>query len=510
MSGKVTLIGAGPGDPGLMTLRGREALAEADVVVCDALVGPGVLGMIPDAARLIYAGKRASHHAMPQQEINRVLLEEALAGNNVVRLKGGDPFLFGRGGEELELLSEHDVPFEVVPGVTSAFSVPALNGIPVTHRDYCASVHVITGHRRAGEPYDIDFAALVNARGTLVFLMGLSALHDIAEGLLRAGMSPDTPAAVLERGATARQRRISAPLGELEAACEAARAVTPAIIIVGEVCSLAERFAWLEKKPLFGTRVIVTRPRELVSGLAKLLRQDGAEVIELPAIRTEPVKDDAPVLDAIRTLEAHGYDWLVFTSPSGVRIFMEKLMQVSDLRALCGVKLAVIGEGSRSALRQYGLRADFMPSVYDGETLGRELRQILPPGSRLLIPRAAIGNPELIRELGDGLSITDLATYDTVYTQSRAIDAAALIEAGEIDFCVFTSASTVRGFAGGVPGVDFSRVNAVCIGRQTAAAARALGMRTWVSDEATLKSLAACVRRAAGERNEMSERSSHP
>ena len=496
MSGKVTLIGAGPGDPGLFTLRGQEALSEADVVVYDALVGPGVLGMIPEDARLIYVGKRASHHAMRQEDINRVLLEEAKAGHNVARLKGGDPFLFGRGGEELELLAENGIPFEVIPGVTSAFSVPALNGIPVTHRDYCASVHVITGHRRAGESYDIDFSALVKAGGTLIFLMGLSALHDIAAGLMAAGMPADTPAAVLEKGATARQRRISAPLGRLEAVCEAARAQTPAIIVAGEVCELAERFAWLERKPLFGKRIIVTRPRELVSGLAKLLRRDGAEVIELPAIRTVPVQDEGPVLEAIRRLEGGGFGWLVFTSPSGARIFLEKLTEVSDLRALSGVKLAAIGEGTRKALKQYGLRADFMPSVYDGETLGRELKPLLPKGARVLIPRAAIGNPELIRELGGDFDITDLATYDTVYAESRVIDAKALIDAGEIDYCVFTSASTVRGFAAGAPGVDFSKVNAVCIGRQTAAAAREYGMNIHISEKATLESLVECVRRA--------------
>lgn len=499
VAGKVWLVGAGPGDPGMMTLRGREVLAGADVVVYDALVGPGVLGMIPPEAKLIYVGKRASAHAMAQADINRVLLSEALEGRKVVRLKGGDPFLFGRGGEELELLAERGVDFEVVPGVTSAIAVPACNGIPVTHRDCCSSVHIVTGRRRAGEPCDIDFEALVRTGGTLVFLMGVAALGDIAAGLLAAGMAPDTPAAVLEKGATARQRRIAAPLGGIAAACREAGAQTPAIIVVGAVCALAERFAWVEKKPLFGVRAIVTRPRELVSGLAELLRQRGAEVLELPAIRVAAVADQTPVAAAIRSLEAGGFDWLVFTSPSGVRIFMERLFELSDMRALAGVKLAAIGEGTRKALAQYGLRADFLPSVYDGETLGRELRAACRPGDRLLIPRAAIGNPELIRELGDGLRITDLPTYDTLYEQSPVIDAAAMVNRGDIDFCVFTSASTVRGFAAGAAGADFAKVNAVCIGRQTAAAARALGMRVWISDKATLSSLADCVEKAARE-----------
>ena len=500
MTGKVWLVGAGPGDRGLMTLRGREVLEQADVVVYDALVGPGVLSMIPEKARLIFAGKRSSNHFMKQSETNRVLLEEALAGNRVVRLKGGDPFLFGRGGEELELLVEHGVPFEIVPGVTSAFAVPAYNGIPVTHRDYCSSVHVITGHRREGEAYDIDFEALARTGGTLIFLMGIAALPDIMGGLMAAGMDGDTPAAVLEKGTTARQRRVLATVATLENACAAAKVQTPAIIVVGKVCALAEQFAWYERRPLSGARVIVTRPRQLVSGLAGLLRQQGAEVLELPAIRTAPVADRAPVLEAIRRLESHGYDWLVFTSPTGVKVFMDLLAEESDLRSLSGVKLAVIGEGSRKALRQYGLRADFMPSVYDGETLGRELRDTAKPGERMLIARAAIGNPELIRELGDGFEVTDLATYDTFYEKSPVLDAAALIDGGDIDFCVFTSASTVRGFAAVAEGADLTKVNAVCIGRQTAAEAEKRGMRVWISEKATLEALVECVKRAALEK----------
>ncbi len=497
MTGKVWLVGAGPGDPGLLTLRARRALEQADVVVYDALVGPGVLGMIPDTARLIFAGKRSSHHYMKQSDTNRVLLEEALAGNSVVRLKGGDPFLFGRGGEELELLCQHGVPFEVVPGVTSAFAVPAYCGIPVTHRDCCSSVHVITGHRREGQDYDIDFDALVRTGGTLVFLMGVAALHDIASGLMRAGMSPDMPAAVLEKGTTARQRRISATISTLEDACTAAQVQTPAIIVVGRVCALAEDFKWFERKPLSGVRAVVTRPRELSSGLAEMLRREGAEVLELPAIRTVPIRDKG-IDDAVRRLEQGGFDWLVFTSPSGVRVFMDRLIELSDLRALSGVRLAAIGEGSRRALKQYGLRSDFMPTVYDGETLGRELRDVCAPGSRILIPRAAIGNPELIEELrkGPGFDVTDLPTYDTEYARSRTVDVAALLDAGEIDFCVFTSASTVRGFAAGVPDADFTKVNAVCIGRQTAEAARQYGMRVRVAEKAALEALVQCVKDA--------------
>ena len=504
MTGKVWLVGAGPGDPGLFTLRGREVLSQADVVVYDALVGPGVLTMIPEAARLIYAGKRAGNHALAQEVINRILMEEAQKGRNVVRLKGGDPFLFGRGGEELELLAAHGIPFEVVPGVPSALAVPAYQGIPVTHRDLCSSVHFITGHRRKGTDLDIDFPALVRTGGTLVFLMGAAALPDICRGLLEAGMDENTPAAVLERGSTARQRRIGGTLGTLEGICGKTEVRTPAVIVVGQVCALAEDFAWYEKRPLAGVRVLVTRPKERSAELSGLLRQRGAEVIEVPAIRTVPIADNKALTDRIHKLEKKGYDWLVFTSPSGVHIFFDALFECSDVRALGGVKVAVIGQGSKDALAEYGVKADFVPSVYDGETLGRELAEILSPDARVLIPRAAIGNRELVEELSkvQGVAIDDIPTYDTLPVTSPVIDETSLLEAGEVDFVVFTSASTVRSFAAGLEPMDLSRVNAVCIGKQTQAAAESFGMRTWTARQAGIEALADCVEQAAAQRKE--------
>ena len=495
MKGKVWLVGAGPGDVGLMTLKGREALQQADVVVYDALVGDGILALIPEGARRIFAGKRAGNHFLRQEETNRVLLEEALAGNRVVRLKGGDPFLFGRGGEELELLAAHGVPFEIVPGVTSAFAAPAYFGIPVTHRDYCASVHVITGHRRDGAVRDIDYEALVRTGGTLIFLMGIAALPELCEGLLKAGMAPDTPAAVLEKGTTAAQRRIPATLSTLAQACEGARVQTPALIVVGRVCALAERFAWRDALPLSGVKALVTRPRELISGMAALLRERGAEVVELPAIRTVPLADDGRLQAAMEKLASGGYDWAVFTSPSGVRIFMQKLLAERDIRAMAGVKLAAIGDGSRRELLKYGLRCDFVPSVFDGETLGRELAGVCEPGARILIPRAAIGNRALIEGLmgGRGLEIDDIPTYDTQY----AVDGDARSVMDGVDFVVFTSASTVKGFAAGMAGLDMTGVRAVCIGAQTRQAAQALGMKTWMAKRATLEALADAVEEAA-------------
>ncbi len=590
MTGKVWLVGAGPGDRGLFTLKGLEVLQNAEVVVHDALIGDEVLTLIPEDAVKINVGKRASHHRMEQEQINRTLLEQAQAGKRVVRLKGGDPFLFGRGGEELELLAEHNIPFEVVPGVTSAFAVPAYNGIPVTHRDFTSSVHIITGHRRASKGPDvsadkypaagtgtgtaadkngsfgtgtgtaadkkesagtgkgdadslgIDYEALVRTHGTLIFLMGLSNLPAIMKGLLLAGIDPDLPAAVLERGTTARQKRVLATVSTLEQEAARSQIQAPAIIVVGEVCRLADSFAWAEKRPLAGKKILLTRPKELISEMAVRLRRAGAEVLEMPAIETVPIEPN-PALDRkMAELRAGDKrpDWIIFTSPSGVRIFMERLLSEQDIRVLAGIKIAVIGEGSAKKLRTYGIRADFMPSVYDGETLGRELARKIrqesaeaelqkpaeekihsfaeenvhysaeetlqksaepDPPVRILIPRAAIGNPELTEELqkAGNVEISDIAIYDTRYVSPELIDVPAQIRKGEIDYAVFTSASTVRGFSAVMKDTDLSGFKAICIGRQTRAAAEARGMETRMAEKATLGALVEAVMRCAAE-----------
>ena len=507
MSGKVWLVGAGPGDAGLFTLKGKEVLENADVVVYDALVGAGILSMIPEKAELIFAGKRSGNHYLKQEDTNRVLLEEAQKGKNVVRLKGGDPFLFGRGGEELELLAENDIPFEIVPGITSAFAVPAYNGIPVTHRDFCSSVHVITGHKRGNNTYDIDFKALVDTKGTLVFLMGIAALPDLTKGLLDAGMDPDMPTAILERGTTADQHRITGTLGTIVDICSRTTVLTPAIIVVGKVVKLNEDFAWFEKRPLAGVKVCVTRPKELISTMSSLLRKEGAEVLEMPAIAVKPVEDKAPVEAAIEDLSAGKYQWIVFTSPSGVRNFMDELFAKADIRALASVRIASIGKGSEKALNGYGLKSDFIPSVYDGETLGKELAEKLEEGDKVLIPRAAIGNPQLVEELKKKANVTvdDIATYDTVYETSHVLDEHAAMESNPFDLAVFTSASTVKGFTESLKGMDFTKVNAVCIGKQTEAAAKGYGMKTWTASKATLKDLVECVKIAAKELKEERE-----
>lgn len=490
MAGKVWLVGAGPSDIGLLTIKGKEVLEHAEVVVYDALVGAGILSLIPPEAEKINAGKRASHHLIRQEDTNRILLNKALEGKRVVRLKGGDPFLFGRGGEELELLSEYGIPYEVVPGVTSAISVPAYCGIPVTHRDFCSSVHIITGHKKKNQPLDINFKGLTEAGGTLVFLMGISNLKEICDGLIQGGMRPDMPAAVLQKGATAEQRTLVADLATLPRRAEEEKVEMPAIIVVGEVCSLSEKFAWREKLPLFGCRVAVTRPRERQGTLSNKLRELGAQVIEMPTISTHKIQNNPALEQAVAEIET--YHWVAFTSPAGVNVFFERLFAAGkDIRCLAGVKFAVIGGGTAKELRTYGILADVMPEVYDAEHLGMALCGHVNPGDRILIPRAKIGTASLIQELNkaQGVEVIDLPVYDTVYETPEVPDICSEFTSHPQTVAVFTSASTVKGFAAAAGDLDLTKVTALCIGKQTAQQAESCGMKTRIAEKATIDAL---------------------
>lgn len=485
MTGKVYLIGAGPSDVGLLTIKGKEILQKAQVVVYDRLVGAGILALIPKEAEVIDVGKRAGNHTMPQENINQLLLEKAQQGKQVVRLKGGDPFLFGRGGEELELLLEHDIPFEIVPGVTSAISVPAYNGIPVTHRDYTSSVHIITGHKKLGERLELDFEAFVRLKGTLVFLMGVSALSDICQGLIDAGMRQDMPAAILQQGTTAGQKKIIATVSTLSQEVKKQEIQTPAIIVVGKVCTLGNSFGWYEKKPLFGKKILVTRPKERSGILSGKLREAGAEVVEMPTISTVPIMENKGLEELSKLSE---YQYLVFTSPAGVNIFFDILKQQKmDIRSIGDARLAAIGAGTQKELEQRGLICDLMPEIYDGVHLGMLLGETAKCGEKILIPRAKEGNPQLIQEIEkrSEAKVTDLPIYETVYETVR-------FEPENIDMAVFTSASTVKGFAQAVRYMDFKEIQAVCIGKQTEAAAKKLGMNTITAKEATIDSLVEC------------------
>lgn len=515
--GKVWLVGAGPGDAGLLTLRGREVLEKAQSVVYDALVGDGILGWIPEGAEQIYVGKRGGSHTKSQEEINQILVEEAEKGRRVVRLKGGDPFVFGRGSEEALVLREHGIPFEVVCGVTSAVAVPAACGIPVTHRGMAPSFHVITGHRKNGEPAHMDYSALAREGGTLIFLMGVTSAETICRGLIEGGMDRHTPAALLEKGTTAGQRRVLSTLERLWEDGKSQNIKPPAIIVVGEVCSLSESLQWMEEKPLFGAKILVTRPKRRSAGMAGRLREAGAEVVELPA--AEPrLLEDTSFLD--RTLERLAdFRWAVFTSPSGVELFFEYLRrEKKDIRPLMGLKFAVIGAGTAKALCRYGFYADYMPENFYAKELGRglaetilhEMKEEEKRGEngrggagcgkpvKVLLLRAQKASPALCEELARAeIPFEDAVLYRTEFPapSMQAERVKILLEKKAFDYVTFTSESTVKGFLELLSPTDeeLCGFTAVCIGEMTEKAAREAGMRTVTSEVPSMDSMAECM-----------------
>ena len=486
--GSVILVGAGPGDPGLLTQKGRQAIENAQVVVYDRLVSPAILSLIPRDAEKINVGKESSNHLVPQEEINRILLRKAQEDKRVVRLKGGDPFLFGRGGEELELLEAAGIPFQVVPGVTSALSVPAYAGIPVTHRDFCSSVHIITGHARAGAELHIDFEALRRTGGTLVFLMSVSSLPRICRGLLDAGMAPDMPAAVVDRGTLPRQRKLVSTLEKLPSEAEKAGVKSPAIIVVGKVCALSSRFDWFDGLPMKGKTVVVTRPEDRSGTLTQRLRELGAEVVDYPCIRTVAREENPELEEAMENLSR--YRCLVFTSPAGPEIFFRRLRAAGrDARALSGLTLAAIGPKTAKAMERFGVTADLVPETYDSDHLAKALETVEGP---VLLCRASRGStalPEMLER--KGIPFADVPVYDTVYAAPAPQKVDALL--GETLLVTFTSASTVRGFVESLPGRDLKNVIGCCIGKQTEAEAKKYGLATVVSQEATMESLVECI-----------------
>lgn len=504
MIGKVFLVGAGPGDAELITIKGKKILEQAEVVVYDSLVGEGIFSLIPENAEMIDVGKHAGNHTMEQGGINQLLLEKAMEGKCVVRLKGGDPFLFGRGGEELEFLAKQGISFEVVPGITSAFAVPAYNGIPVTHRDFASSVHIFTGHRRCGKALQLDFENLVRLQGTLVFLMGVSSLEEICGGLLAAGMEPQTPAAVLQQGTCAGQKKIISNLANLAEEVRKQGIQTPAILMIGEVCMLGNQFDWYEKLPLFGKKILVTRPKERGKILSGRLRRLGAEVLEIPTIRLERIEDNRKLWKEFDRLSE--YQYLVFTSPTGVELFFEELKDRGfDIRAIGGVKIAAIGMGTAKALNARGLICDLMPEIYDGSHLGILLGEVCKDGDKILIPRAAQGNPQLIQEIKMRVKadITEVSIYRTRYCDSfQRTDIREQFEQGLIHMAVFTSASTVRGFVKATDGLAYGTVRAICIGAQTQEIAKEFGMQTVTAKSATIDSLVDTCIAAAVKQNE--------
>jgi uroporphyrinogen III methyltransferase/synthase len=479
--GIVYLVGAGPGDPGLMTVRSLELIAGADTILHDRLIGDAALaGARPDA-ELVYVGKRPGESAMAQAEIEALMVERARAGRSVVRLKGGDPFVFGRGGEEAEALAAAGVNFEVVPGVTAGVAAPAYAGIPVTHRDDASAVAFVTGHEDPEKPETaLDWEALARFPGTLVLYMGMRNLPLIAERLTAAGRDPGEPAAAVERGTQPGQRVVSSTLAELPTAVADAGLRAPAILLIGPVAGRREAIAWLERRPLHGRRVVVTRARAQASGLAATLGGLGAEVIELPAIRIEPLTDTAAVRDAVSDL--HTYALVCLTSPNGVRLLFDAMAaQNRDARALANAAVAAIGPGTATALAERGVIADVVPERFVAEALVEALAPVDVADRPVLVARAAEARdvlPEALAERGAHVDVVDL--YETVREAPEPEAVEALQRA---DYVTFTSSSTVRNLLDAV-GARFPRwARVVSIGPITSQTARELGLEVHVEAE---------------------------
>lgn len=489
--GFVALVGAGPGDMGLLTLRGKELIERADVVVYDRLVSEDILRLIPEKAKRINVGKESSNHPVPQNEINEILLKEAEQGNTVVRLKGGDPFVFGRGGEELELIVKNRIPFEVVPGITSAIAVPLYGGIPVTHRDYCSSLHIITGHQKENEPLKIDFKALASTKGTLIFLMGVASLKQIADGLISAGVDRNIPAAIIENGTSPMQRRIVSALEELDAKAADCQIKSPAIIIVGKVCSLARDYDWFTARPLFGKKVIVTRPFESEGVLSRKLKELGAQVYDFPCIKIEELPDNTELSGVLTHIDK--YSWLAFTSKHGVRLFFEALRKRNeDLRILGHMKIAAVGSQTAKELLGYGIIADCVPKVFDGKHLGMELCARTDDKDNILLIRAENGSPDILKQLDEAKrKYDDVSIYRTKGTSENKNEESMeeLIRTEEKVYVTFTSASTVEGFVNKLKDSDKSKIIGICIGEQTSDKATEYGIDHVVSEIATIDSL---------------------
>jgi uroporphyrinogen III methyltransferase / synthase len=480
MPGIVYLVGAGPGDPGLMTRRSLELIEQADAILYDRLIPEGALAGAREDADLRYVGKEPGGHSMEQEEINALLVQLGREGKRVVRLKGGDSFVFGRGGEEAQALAAAGVPFEVVPGVTAGVAAPAYAGIPVTHRDDASAVAFVTGHEDPKKPESaLDYAALAAFPGTLVLYMGVKHLGTIAERLIAKGRPADQPVAVVERGTHAEQRAVTATLGTIAERVASEGIKAPAITLIGDVARLRDELAWLEQRPLHGRTVVVTRARAQASGLARRLGELGARVIETPAIRIVPRPVAGEVRAAAEAIEE--YALVCLTSPNGAELLMEALFEVGkDARALAGATVAAIGPGTAAALRRNGVVADVVPERSVAEGLIEALADTPVEGRRVLVARAAEARevlPDALRERGAEVDV--LALYDTVAEPLAKADREAVRQA---DYVTFTASSTVKFFvdAAGPLGED-ARV--VSIGPVTSGTARELGLTVHVEAE---------------------------
>jgi uroporphyrinogen III methyltransferase / synthase len=478
MSGGIChLVGAGPGDPGLLTLKGRECLADAQVVVFDYLANPELLGWAPEGAGKICAGKEAGRHAMTQDEINALLVEKTRQGLRVVRLKGGDPFVFGRGGEEAEALARAGCAFEVVPGVSSALAGPACAGIPVTHRAHTSAVTIFTGHEdpAKGAP-TLDYAALAAMPGTKVMLMGIGRLAAHCEALAGAGMPPDTPVALVRHATTPRQETLTGTLGTIADKAAQCGFRAPAVAVFGDVVGLRKTLGWFEERPLFGRRVAVTRTRRQAGELVARLRALGADAFEMPTIRIEPAPDKRAFYELVA--DAHTYDWVIFTSPNGVDAFFRAFFEIfKDAREIGGVRIAAIGPATAARVRAFHLAVDFQPETYVAEAILEGLRaETSVENLKFLLARAEGAREVLAEELTRmGAIVDEAVAYRTVPETGDPTGGVRRFREEGADMITFTSSSTVRNFKDlGLP-VPAGLVTA-SIGPVTSATMREMGL----------------------------------
>ncbi len=481
--GKVYLIGAGPGDPGLITVKGLECVKRADVIIYDYLANERLLEHRRPDAELIYVGKQGGRHTLPQEEINGLIVRKAKDGKLVARLKGGDPFIFGRGGEEAEELADSGISFEIVPGVTAATAVPTYAGIPLTHREHTASVAFVTGHEDPTKPESkVHWDKIATGIGTLVFFMGMKNLQNIVDNLVSHGRNPETPIALIQWGTRTDQRVVTGLLNDIVHKVKEAKLGPPAIIVVGEVVKLREKLNWYESKPLFGKRIVVTRSRDQASVFAERLIDLGATTIEFPTIDVVPPASWGELDNAITEIET--YQWLIFTSANAVKYFMDRLRDLDkDLRVLKGISICTVGPKTAETLGLYGLRSDIIPSEFKAEGVLSALGGVQVRGQRFLIPRAKIAReiiPDKLRELG--ALVTVATAYENVRPVADVEKAKKLFADKKIAAVTFTSSSTVHNFIEILGQKEYKTlldgVAVACIGPVTAKTAEEYGLKT--------------------------------
>lgn len=442
MNGKVYLVGAGPGDYGLITLKGLQTIEIADVLVYDRLINENLLYRAPKGCEKIYVGKQAANHALPQEQINELLYQKAKEGKTVVRLKGGDPYVFGRGGEEGIYLVKRDIPVEIIPGITSGIAGPCYAGIPVTHRDWASSFHVFTGNFK-DEIRGLNFPNLAELEGTLIFLMGFGNLNYITQGLMKAGKPKDTPVAVISHATSRRQKTAVGTLENIEQICQEMQLTPPAITLVGNVVKCREYLNFFEQGRRPG--VLILRDARQSDVFAKMLMKNNFEPVVCPVIQIEKRELSEELAAALQNISA--YSWLIFTSPNGVKAFFELfLANGGDMRSLGHAKFATIGKATAQVLQKFGFKADFVPEKQVSNALATGLAEKLSADDRLLVPRSAIANNDMVDILREKCPVDDIKIYDTVIKTDNESELKALLQSGEVAYVPFTSASTVDGF----------------------------------------------------------------